>query len=254
MEEFKDDNVAEKDGKDHLVKKYPQLFQLETGDDGTSKVTMRDGADDSNLPNFQKELGLDAPVDGLDDEVISDKLVPAARYEIARGRQQLLATVILMGINRIVVTDGKINAKMRFTFTAKDHQTVDATDTTYDNVGNTVNRVSVGGGGQQDDAGRWSYTNPLSYQTQTPNIKVSSNVDTKSEASINASGQMMGEVSINFRSETFPLEKMVNTDQMTRLNQAQAGAGRAAPPAGAAAAAPAAAPAPAPGAAAAPPS
>ena len=35
-----------------------------------------------------------------------NELVPAARE-----RQQLLATTILMGINRIIVTDGKINFK-----------------------------------------------------------------------------------------------------------------------------------------------
>jgi hypothetical protein len=60
---------------------------------------------------------------------------------------------------------------------------------------------------------------------------------------------LKGEVSINFRSETFPLEKMVNTDQMMRLNDAHQGAGRAAMPAPATSAAPApvtsAAPAPA---------
>ena len=35
---------------------------------------------------------------------------------------------------------------------------------------------------------------------------------------------LMGEVRISFRSETFPLEKMVNTDQFMHLNQAQGGA------------------------------
>ena len=33
----------------------------------------------------------------------------------AHDRQQLLASMVLMGINRIVVTDGKISAKIRFT-------------------------------------------------------------------------------------------------------------------------------------------
>lgn len=34
------------------------------------------------------------------------------RVRLASGRQQLLATMVLMGINRIVVTDGRISAKI----------------------------------------------------------------------------------------------------------------------------------------------
>jgi len=254
LEEFKDDNVTENQGKDHLVKKYPQIFQLDTTGD-QPKVTMREGADDSNLPNFQKDLSLDEAVDSLDDETIANKLVPAAQYQLARGRQQLLATVILMGINRIVVTDGKINAKMRFQFQAQDHMTANASDYDYQHVGDTVVKQGGGDTWQQNDQGRWNYTKGQYQSAQVPDVRVTSEVHSTTEAGITASGQMMGEVSINFKSETFPLEKMVNTDQMTRLNQAQAGgAGRAAPPAPAPAAAPAsAAPAPAPAPAAAAP-
>jgi isochorismate hydrolase len=37
-------------------------------------------------------------------------LVVAARRRMAIDRQQLLATMVMMGINRVVVTDGKISA------------------------------------------------------------------------------------------------------------------------------------------------
>ena len=39
---------------------------------------------------------------------IEAQLVPAAKRRLAAGRQQLLSTMVLMGINRIVVTDGSI--------------------------------------------------------------------------------------------------------------------------------------------------
>lgn len=41
------------------------------------------------------------------------KPVPPKARRLATARQQLLATMVLMGINRIVVTDGKISAKNR---------------------------------------------------------------------------------------------------------------------------------------------
>jgi hypothetical protein len=54
--------------------------------------------------------------DNVMDEHGSDKGVTGAekvdRRRLAAQRQQLLATVVLMGINRIVVTDGKISASV----------------------------------------------------------------------------------------------------------------------------------------------
>ncbi len=247
LNEFRDENVSQNQGRDFLVKKYPQFLQLDTST-GEPKVTMRQGADESNLPNFQKDLNLPEPVDSLDEDTIQNKLVPAARDEVARGRQQLLATVILMGINRIIVTDGRINAKMKFTLHATD----------YDNVGTITTEQKAGDKStwdyQRDKEGAatatWNYAQGDYQKVSQPDVRVASVSDT--DASLTASGQMMGEVAINFRSETFPLEKMVNTDQLMRLNQAQAGAGRATPPPGASAPTqptappPAAPPAPAP--------
>ena len=44
----------------------------------------------------------------------------AARLQMARSRQQLLSSMVILGINRIVVTDGAINAKVVFDFRASD--------------------------------------------------------------------------------------------------------------------------------------
>ena len=41
----------------------------------------------------------------------SERKKKRSRVRLASGRQQALATMVLMGINRIVVTDGKIRAK-----------------------------------------------------------------------------------------------------------------------------------------------
>jgi hypothetical protein len=67
-----------------------------------------------------------------------------------------------------------------------------------------------------------------------------------SAANITAEANLTGEVQLRFKSETFPLEKMMNSDQLFKLNQAQSGArGVPAAPAPAAASTPLA-PAPAP--------
>ena len=56
----------------------------------------------------------------LSDESAELSLVTAAKVEMAKERQQLMATMVLLGINRIVITNGKINAKVVFDIQASD--------------------------------------------------------------------------------------------------------------------------------------
>ena len=129
LNDFRDANVTENQARDHLVGKFPQLMQVNITDAGP-RVGMRPDANTDALPDIAAQLGLGEEVGSLDDDMIEEQLVPAARNDLARSRQSLLATMVLMGINRIVVTDGKINAKLNFQFRAKDTSTVNAQ--TYD--------------------------------------------------------------------------------------------------------------------------
>src|SRR6185503_2345883 len=63
---------------------------------------------------------------------------------------------------------------------------------------------------------------------------VGSAVDDTSESRAEVKAQLSGEVKLNFKSETFPLERMVDTGGMQMLNQrAQPGQVAQAPPTGA---------------------
>ncbi len=73
VDEFGEDRISDADARAHLKDAYPGV--------------LADGADEEC---DEREA----------------KLVRAAKRELARQRQQLLATMVLMGINRIVVTDG----------------------------------------------------------------------------------------------------------------------------------------------------
>lgn len=233
LNEFKDKNTTDEEARESLVSRYPQLMQLQIVD-GIQKVVPRDDAFGEDLPDFAKDLGMSESITSLDEETIEQKLVPAARDDLARGRQQLLATTILMGINRIIVTDGKINARIRFKFDAIEKTTTKATARDLAKMGDTVATQSArteSGAIERSDNwwARYKKTGDdyqYDEQTQTvttPNIQVTSEIETNTDGSIKAGGEMFGEVSINFRSETFPLEKMVNTDQLMQLNQAQQG-------------------------------
>jgi hypothetical protein len=257
LNDFKDKNTTDDEARQSLVSRYPQLMQLQIVD-GAQKVVPRDDAFGEDLPDFGKDFGLSESITSLDEDTIEEKLVPAARDDLARGRQQLLATTILMGINRIIVTDGKINARIRFTFNAVEKKTSKATARDLAQMGNTVATQSATAeqGAIEKSDNWWSrykktgddyqYTEDTQTVT-TPNIQVTSEIETNSDGTITAGGDIFGEVQINFRSETFPLEKMVNTDQLMRLNEAQQGyrgtPGPASKPAASATSAPTASPA-----------
>lgn len=135
---FRDENVSENQGRDHLVEQFPDLFQIGTGDGGGfgggfgdggggggPRVQLRDGVDeDQALSRVNGSLPMEGgPLKSIDlqDDDNEKKLVQAARTQLATSRQQLLATMVLMGINRIVVTDGKIQAKILYDFQARDN-------------------------------------------------------------------------------------------------------------------------------------
>lgn len=229
LSDFVDQHTDVAEGQKHLAKKYPNIFEITSG-----KLKVKDDYDSDSMPNFQAELGTDAPVEDLDDEDALQKLVVAARTEIARGRQQLLATTILMGINRIIVTDGKINAKVSFNFTASDTVQRHGQNMEYEK------QVMEGEITTTDMHVKGRFEQPVG-------LKVFTQGD--SAGGIEANAALSGDVTLRFKSETFPLEKMMNSTQLFALNQAQSG-GRGTP---AAASQAAAAPAPAPAAPAAPP-
>jgi hypothetical protein len=270
LSDFKDQNTTLNQARDHLVGQYPGLMQINVVN-GQPQVGPKPGADMlDQLPNFKQDLGLSEDVTDLDPETIENVLVPAAQLDLARGRQKLLATTIHMGINRIVVTDGKINAKLRFTFSASDQKNVTDQATQYDHgfgdsytstgqyqQSNTNPDVTTDSAGTTKQTGGSYYATGQWQNAQTPTIAVSDQTDTQSQSMLQAGGSISGEVNINFKSDVVPLEKLISTDQIQMLNAAQS-AGRAAPaptassaapaqqlPTGSSATAPAPAPAPA---------
>lgn len=264
LSDFRDQNVSENQGRDHLVSKYPTLMQVNIVD-GQPRVGPRPNASGADLPNFKDELGLDEDVSELDEETIEEKLVPAARNDLARSRQTLLATMLLMGINRIVVTDGKINAKLRFDFRARDSQNSYAQTFDYKNFGqstvsqseyesgsSTGESYKSGSGGYRTQGYGYSSSNASgesdrwskgTYQTATaPVIYLTNQTDTTTSAEVSAEGQLRGEVSLNFKSETVDLNKLATDADIFKLERVR-GAGRGAPLPAGTGGAPAAAPA-----------
>jgi hypothetical protein len=225
VDDFMKDNISENSARGYLANRYPDHLQMDTTGD-SPVLKPKEGADDSSLPDFFKDLGLAQPVSSLDQDTAEQVLMPAARQRMAMDRQQLLATMVLMGINRLVVTDGNIQASCTFTL-----DTRDSVNRHYDSVSETDRDSSYSEKGQL-----WYNPNATYDAANTAHFTVSTHQSEDSAAQTALHAQLGGKVQVNFRSDVFPLEKMADVLQINQIQQnapagvqAQLSAGSAAP-------------------------
>lgn len=218
VDKFMGDNISEQSARDHLADQYDSVFARDTSGGEPKLVVKKNGSGPSELPSFLSDLGFKSS-DDIDDDAVNNVVVPAARRDMAQSRQQTLATMVMMGINRVLVDDGEINAKLQF------H--IDASETTkikFDQKKTTNGNIS----GQ---AGR----NPFSANAIMVNT-----VNLNAQSDLNVRADLTGEVRVKFRSEAFPLERFADSAAIQLINQnAKVPAPAPAPAASAAGATPA---------------
>jgi len=110
VSDFATDKVTGGMARAELVSTFPQLF-CKSGKDGL-RFADRTSLGRSNVSHLARRLSLRRPWPGLDSPDGPRLLVTAVRRRIARERQKSLALALMMGINRIVVTDGRIPARL----------------------------------------------------------------------------------------------------------------------------------------------
>jgi len=202
VDQFMADNITDNQARDYLVGAYPDKFKLDVSDEG-AKVGLRDGADQGPKPDFKSQFGLSEDVD-LSDEAAEEKLVPAARRHLARSRHQLLSTMVLMGINRIVVTSGRIAAKMGFRIDTRDRGTTQsASQFDFQNENLTAYTVGFGIGG----VGGYN-RNSVAYVSSTKK-------DSSDEIDVHA--DLTGEIELKFKSDYFPMERFAKPEMLAMI-------------------------------------
>ena len=94
VDNFTNDAVSDDHGRKFLVETYPDYFEFEK----ETCIRLRAGIDKRQALRRLKHL--DGRLKKLDQTVIETLLVPAARRRVTARRQQLLASMTFMGINR----------------------------------------------------------------------------------------------------------------------------------------------------------
>lgn len=194
VDQFMDDNVTDGMAKDHLTTEHPWLFKSDTSK-GAPQLAV-DRTADRPMPSFLKDLGFDSPAQ-LDKQTVQNVVVPATRRSLSEQRQQTLATMVLMGINRVVVDDGEIKAKLVF------H--IDASETTA--IRFDQQKATTGNMAGQAGSGMF---NAQALMVNTASVNAQSDLNVRAD--------LTGEVRVKFRSETFPLERFADSAAIQLIN------------------------------------
>lgn len=231
VDQFAADNISMNNARDWLSQRFPEDLDIDAnGEDGPRIAVKGEDDAEAKAKKISNELQLAQPVDDLSDPEQESRLVMAARMQMARSRQQMLSSMVMLGINRIVVTDGLINAKVVFNFRASDDAKRDAKASLYDRDSSYNKNTSVAGAHFGWGGAASANTNVQSHMTT-----VSSSVDETSNSSQEMKAKLTGEVRVNFKSDYFPMEKLASPgmiasiqgnatpfDPNTRSNQASA--------------------------------
>ncbi len=169
------------------------------------RLRLRGGAAMPDPEQIRGTLGLQ-PEDAVDASN-PEQLVPLARRTMARQRQSMLATMVQMGMQRIVIDSGRINASMRF------H--IDTRSVASEDRGSQFgmqNRVKASG---SFGVGPWGASaeveNTISY-VSTQRSQATEEINTDLE--LNSS------VELNFRTDYLPLNRMTAPSQADRIRGA----------------------------------
>jgi hypothetical protein len=195
VDEFMRDNVSDDSARSWLVDKYPKHLQIKDG-----KAAPSDHAQEGDGPDFTADLDLSESVDTTDETAIEDTLVPAARRKLAQTRLKMLSTLVLMGINRIVVTGGKIRATMGFHINTRDTAHAESASQLDTRVG------ASGSFGY----GPWSASASVS-------VAYVSSTRADSNAELNTQTDLTGEVEIHFQSDYFPIERFADAAGIDKI-------------------------------------
>jgi hypothetical protein len=230
VDQFAQDNITMNNARDWLAQSFPDMLGIDESQPAGAfaegeeppppqpRVVVTAEDESAALQTISAQLNLPKPITDLSDEAQEAELVRQAQLQIARGRQQLLASMVMLGINRIVVTDGLIHAKVVFDMRAKDEAMRASRASMYDRASQSA-RVKA-----SSSYGGWFSPVKASVEAEARSehvATVQSSLDETSSSMAEVKARLTGEVRVNFKSDFMPMEKLA-TPQMIAAIQGNA--------------------------------
>lgn len=224
LDQFTEENVTPNQARDWLATRYPGDLQLLLPDGAQRTEPSLAPRAEGLMPTWLAEFGIEG--EELTTELVEERVLPQVRLKIGGDRQQLLATMVMLGMNRVVIRDGSISTKVMFRAAAQD-----------------AAKVGYAAGSDPKAVANWGERGSLSYEGQSSTMVSTVGVNAQNESNVRA--DMFGEVKLNFVSETLPLDRLADAAKVAlvqRHTPAMRPVGAAPAPAAAPAALPPAAP------------
>ncbi|HEX8985379.1 MAG TPA: hypothetical protein VF767_08105, partial [Bryobacteraceae bacterium] len=197
VDQFMVDNISNGMARDFLADQYDGFISRDTAGGKPRLVVNQDAVPEGELPSFFKDLGFENPAE-IDQDSLEQRVVPGARRYLAQQRQQTLATMVMLGINRVLVEDGEIQAKLQF------H--IDASESTKIRFDETKTSAGTLAG----SAAR----NPFNANAVLVNT-----ASLNAQSNINVRADLTGQVRVKFKSDAFPLERFADSAAIQLINQ-----------------------------------
>jgi hypothetical protein len=217
VDQFTEENVTPNQARDWLAQRYPGEVRVvpPTADQPQPQLAP---AAEGLTPAWLSEYGAEG--EELTSELLEERVLPRVRTHVGGERQQLLATMVMLGMNRVSVKDGSITAKVMFRATAND-----------------AAKIGYATGSDPKSVADWGERGSLSYSNASSTMVSTLGVNAQSDTTLRA--DLFGEVKLNFVSETLPLDKLADAVKISLVQRNSAVARVAAPLPAPAAAAPA---------------
>lgn len=221
---FAEANIGDMGARQWLVERFPGSFRIEgDGDEGfdnPDEMTADERAEwmAERAENQQLALspGAEMPSEGALRTALGvprgqslpagnpEALVGPVRALLARNKQQMLATMVMMGMQRIVIDSGRLNASMRF------H--IDASSAASDDRGSRFDVRNEIQAGVKAQFGPWGASAKMKNT-----IGYVSTERTQTEEEVNADLELDSSVELIFRTDYVPLERLAGTGDVNRI-------------------------------------
>ncbi|HVJ00139.1 MAG TPA: hypothetical protein VM657_13850 [Sphingomonas sp.] len=202
LDQFTQENVTQGQARAWLVEQYPRDVTLvQNGGDYTLAPFTSphgsddDGGDDAAEPSWLADFGEDG--NEFSAETLENNILPKARERVAQQRLSTLSTMVLLGMQRVVIKDGSIGARLRFRAAATDNAAVQYATSNDPGSGGTT----------------WGARGSDGAITKVSTVGVNAQSDSELKA------ELFGDVKINFASETLPLDRFVDDARRTLLER-----------------------------------
>lgn len=215
LDGYSETNLGPDQARQWLVETFPGSFEIQGGADAdtppedraeenaSAQLRLRDGASMPSEEALRTTLGL-SPDESVASGDPETTLLPFARRMIARQRQQVLASMVMMGMQRIVIESGRINASMRFHIDTRSAASAES-GSRFDFQNKT------------DVSGKFGY-GPWGAEAKMQNtIGYVSTQKQQSTEEMNTDLDLNSSVELVFKTDYLPLDRMAGKGQVDRI-------------------------------------